>query len=236
MITEIIRKMLPQNIVHDIERPFRERLDSGRLSFSHEGEDLILDRYFDGRVTGFYVDVGSHHPIRFSNTYFFYLKGWSGINIDALPGNKQLFDAVRPRDTNLELAVSDVEEITTYYMFSEPALNTFCKAEADYKSSLNNYDLIGTVNLNTLKLSNILDGHIESNSIDFMSIDVEGLEMNVLRSNNWNRYRPKIVLVELLRHSFEEVLASELYFFLKSVGYEIVSKTHNTLFFMARNS
>jgi len=234
MIGEIIKRILPKHVVYDIELPFREMLQSGRLSFSHEGEDIILDRYFQGRDTGFYVDIGSHHPIRFSNTHFFYLRGWRGINVDALPGSKDLFDEFRPGDINLEAAVSDVEEVAKYYMFSEPALNTFCKTEAEYKASLESCDLIGSVDLSTLRLAKILDQYVGDNIIDFMSVDVEGLEMNVLRSNNWDRYRPQMVLVELLRHSFDEVLSSRLNAFLKSRDYEIVAKTQSTLFFRAR--
>lgn len=236
MINRIIRKLLPDQIIYDIERPFREKLQNGKLSFSQEGEDIILERYFYDRNSGFYVDIGSHHPVRFSNTYYFYLKGWNGINIDALPGNKQLFDVYRPRDINLELAISDVENTSTYYMFNEPALNTFCKEEAEYKSKLDNYRIVDSISLNTVKISSVLDKYIGNNNIDFMSVDVEGLEMNVLRSNSWDRYRPKIILVELLRHSFQDIWSSPLYLYLKSKGYEMVSKLHNSLFFMEKNS
>ena len=59
------------------------RTTNPRYSFSQEGEDLLIDRMFDGQSVGFYVDVGAHHPTRFSNTYLLYLRGWRGINIDA---------------------------------------------------------------------------------------------------------------------------------------------------------
>jgi len=78
-----------------------------RISYSQEGEDLILERFFEGMNTGFYVDVGAFHPKRFSNTYIFYKKGWHGINIDARPGSMKLFNFVRPRDINLEIPISN---------------------------------------------------------------------------------------------------------------------------------
>ena len=76
-------------------------------SFAQEGEDMILKRIFEGVRSGFYIDIGAFHPSKFSNTYYFYLRGWSGINIDPQPGVKSLFDKMRPRDINLELAISD---------------------------------------------------------------------------------------------------------------------------------
>jgi len=95
-------------------------------SWSQEGEDLILSRYFENlKANGFYVDVGAHHHLRFSNTYKFYKQGWYGINIDAMPGSMDLFNRLRPRDINLEKSVSDSKQIMTYYAFNEPALNGF---------------------------------------------------------------------------------------------------------------
>src|SRR5437868_6288327 len=83
------------------------------MSYSQDGEDLVLSRFLSSENKGFYVDVGAHHPTRFSNTYFFYKKGWRGINIDAMPGSMIAFDKMRPRDTNVEAAISDNDsEIT----------------------------------------------------------------------------------------------------------------------------
>ncbi|MCP2732462.1 FkbM family methyltransferase, partial [Symplocastrum sp. BBK-W-15] len=96
------------------------------LSYSQEGEDMIISRFFEGKKQGFYVDVGAHHPQRFSNTYRFYLQGWRGINIDAMPGSMEIFNKIRANDINLEISISDCNQILTYYEFNEPALNGFC--------------------------------------------------------------------------------------------------------------
>ena len=69
---------------------------------------MILRRIFIGKLTGFYVDIGAHHPKRFSNTYIFYQRGWRGINIDAKPGTKEVFNKLRPRDINLEVPISEL--------------------------------------------------------------------------------------------------------------------------------
>lgn len=97
----------------------------GRNSYSQEGEDLILNRLFANKDKGFYIDIGAHHPYRFSNTYLFYLNGWTGINIDAMPGSMTPFKSKRPKDINLEVPILDKEGIMTYYQFNEPALNGF---------------------------------------------------------------------------------------------------------------
>ena len=86
-------------------RPYEDWDQFVNLSFSQEGEDLVLYRLLGHQTKGVYVDVGAHHPYRFSNTFKFYLLGWSGINIDPLPGSKQLLDEKRPRDINLEAGI-----------------------------------------------------------------------------------------------------------------------------------
>lgn len=74
--------------------------------YSQEGEDLLLSRILGDKKDGFYVDVGAHHPFRFSNTYLLYKQGWRGINIDAMPGSMKLFNRFRPRDINIECGVA----------------------------------------------------------------------------------------------------------------------------------
>jgi FkbM family methyltransferase len=72
-----------------------------RLSYAQEGEDVLLDRLLAKQTDGFYVDVGAHHPKRFSNTHYFYMRGWSGINIEPNPVVVGSFRQMRRRDINL---------------------------------------------------------------------------------------------------------------------------------------
>jgi FkbM family methyltransferase len=208
-----------------------------QMSFSQEGEDMILSRLFEGgKKQGFYVDVGAHHPQRFSNTYRFYLEGWNGINIDALPGCMQRFNEVRPLDINIEGAISDKEEELTYYQFNEPALNTFSEKLARDRNGLHNYRLIGKKKIVTMRLKDILDTYLpKGQMIDFMNVDVEGLDLNVLKSNNWKKYKPKVVLVEdLQRFSLDKIKTSPVVEYLDMQGYELTSNAVNTLFFAKR--
>lgn len=208
----------------------KKRHDYHSLSFSQEGEDGVLERIFERKSCGFYVDVGSHHPQRFSNTYRLYLRGWNGINIDPLPGSKKRFDALRQRDINLELGVSDSTGELAYYSFDEPALNTFDPIVAASR----NLPFISKDRIQVLPLRDVLDRHLDSNQkIDFLTIDAEGLDLQVLRSNDWARYRPSYVLAEALgMRDLNEVISSELYAYMASHGYSLFAKCVNTLFFV----
>lgn len=201
-----------------------------QISFSQEGEDGVLHRLFERKPFGFYIDVGSHHPQRFSNTYRFYLRGWRGINIDPLPGSKARFDALRQRDINLELGISDSTGDLAYYSFEEPALNTFDPNVAVSRDSR----LISKECIQVLRLSDVLDRHLPPNQkIDFLTIDVEGLDLQVLRSNDWSRYRPSYVLAEALgMRDISQVVNTELCAYMASQGYSLYAKCVNTLFFV----
>lgn len=236
IVKHIIKTLTPNSLKiiyeSDIRKRYEEKYKYINLSFAQEGEDLILNRFFKNKQIGFFVDVGAHHPIRFSNTYKFYLMGWRGINIDAMPGSMKSFNEIRPGDINLEIPVSESSDTLTYYIFNEPALNTFSKTEALRKDGLNNYKIIDGKKLKTQRLDSILDKYLPKNQqIDFFTIDVEGMDFFVLKSNNWEKYSPNMVLVEDLQSDFESVFSADLYFFMKTKGYKFVARTYNTLFF-----
>ena len=201
------------------------------LCYGQDGEDLILNRMLDGQTHGFYVDVGAHHPVRFSNTYLFYKRGWRGINIDAMPGSMKKFDKVRPRDINIECGVAGSAGKLMYCRFNEPALNTFDATEAAHKNKPP-YQLIDTVEVTVERLDNLLARHLPAGQqIDFLSVDVEGKDEEVLRSNDWSRYRPRFILAETLRTDMLHLSECSVVQFLRSVGYTPVGKAYNTSFF-----
>jgi len=205
------------------------------LCYGQDGEDLILNRLLEGKRTGFYVDVGAHHPMRFSNTYLFYKRGWNGINIDAMPGSMVSFYRIRPRDINIECGVASQRGILTYYCFDEPALNTFDRAEAELKNSPP-YRILKTVEVAVDRLEAIIDKYLPpGQQIDFLNVDVEGKDEEVLRSNDWKRYRPRFILAETLRGDILNMAKCPIVQFLQTVGYRPVSKAYNTSFFAREN-
>lgn len=205
------------------------------LSFSQEGEDRILTRLFERQEKGFYIDIGAHHPQLFSNTYLFYLRGWRGINIDAMPGSMDAFREIRPDDINLELAIAEKEGELTYHMFNNPAYNGFSEELSEKRNGLRGVvKLIDRKSVKTYRLDDILDKYLpDSAAVDFMSIDVEGLDYQVLLSNSWDKYRPKFILIEELNFDLSQPLeASKSYTFLINQGYKLFAKTVNTIIYI----
>jgi FkbM family methyltransferase len=201
-------------------------------AYSSEGEDLILKRIFDNKTNGVYVDVGAHHPFRVSNTYLFYKMKWTGINIDPMPGSKALFDRYRPQDVNLEMGVSAVRQQLTYHIFNEPALNTFSPQKVEEYTQDPKYQVIKEKKIETWPLADILDHYLPAGKpIDFLTIDAEGLDMDVLQSNNWKKYRPTYILVESDPFLLSNMQHSELGQFMQQAGYAIFAKTYYTYFF-----
>ena len=204
----------------------------GTKSYSQEGEDMILRRLFEGKSNGFYVDVGAHHPRRFSNTFYFYRRGWRGINIEPNPDAMAAFRSARSRDTNLQLGIGETEGVLTYYCFEEPALNTFDSSVAHKRQTEHDRPLAKTQEIPVRRLSAVLEAHVPTEqTIDFLSIDVEGFDLSVLRSNDWKRFRPHCVLVESLDKTLEEIVTGDVCVFMKERGYVVFAKTFNTLFF-----
>lgn len=202
-------------------------------SYSQEGEDMILRRIFDKNEKGFYVDVGAFHPTRFSNTYYFYKKGWRGINIDAMPGSMKKFNYQRSRDINIEIPVSSNKTILTYFAFNEPALNTFSETLAKERDGKDGYKILFDRKIETSTLSEILNKYIppDIKEIDFLSIDVESLDYDVLISNDWDKFIPKIILIEDLKFDIHNLSNSDIVSFLTNKKYSFFAKTVNTLFF-----
>ena len=233
----LARAVFPDEIVRKL-RDFNNMFLGGysRKSYSQEGEDLVLWVLLGDRVNrpGFYVDIGAHHPYRFSNTCIFYKNGWHGINVDATPGSMRPFRRLRRRDVNLECGISGEEGEMTYFIFDEPALNTFSEELArEYQE--NGRKLISRQTVATRTLGSLLDEYMPAGTeIDFMSVDVEGLDLQVLRSNDWQRYRPYILVVEALDMELARLGEAEMYNYLAELNYEWVAKTFNTLFFRSR--
>lgn len=203
-------------------------------SYAQEGEDLALLRLLGDVRTGFYVEVGCHHPFRFSNTYLFYKKGWRGICLDPLPGTAKLFNRWRPRDIALEVGVSSKPSFLTYYMFNEPALNTFDVKLAKERDGLRSYRIVREISIRTERMDSIIERHlpVSVRDIDFFSIDVEGLDLDVLHSNDWHRFNPKAVVAECLDGGTFAIHGDPITNYLCEFGYAPYAKTGHSVIFV----
>lgn len=207
------------------------------LSYSQYGEDMILRAIFARYPSvyhGFYIDVGAHHPKRFSNTCYFYERGWRGICIDPVPGGTYRFARHRPRDIFLDVGIAKNEGEMTYYIYDEPALNTFSRAIVE-KSS---HKVLRTQKIKTLPLSRVLDEWLPRGQvIDFLSVDTEGFETDVLSSNDWNRYRPRVVVVEEMSiQSFSDIVDLGIEHLMRRHGYQAVSRIPSGLIYVDATS
>ena len=212
---------------------FLTNIKYARISFSQEGEDLILSRIFEYKDKGFYIDIGAHHPSRFSNTKILYDKGWHGINIDAMPGSMMPFRIQRKRDINIEAAISDIETELDFFIFNEPALNGFDKGLSEERDTKFFY-IKDIIKIKTKTLSQILQNINLPLNIDFMTIDVEGLDLKVLKSNDWQKYRPNFIIIEILEN--ENFINNEIYQYLITKEYKFYSKLKYTYFFINRKN
>jgi len=205
------------------------------LYWSQEGEDILIKRIFANKKNGFYVDVGAHHSSRFSNTYKLYKENyWRGVNIDPSLSSYLDLKKKRKRDININVGISDKKEILKFYSFNEGALNTF---NLKKKNQLKlNYKLKKTERTQCKKLSEVLDGCLKKDiKIDLLTIDTEGHDLKVLKSNNWNKYLPDYIIVEISSSTLDEIMKDPITKFLKKRCYSIYSKLHKSVIFKLIN-
>lgn len=205
-----------------------------KKSYSQDGEDMLLSAFFDemgGVHKGFFIDIGALHPFRFSNTAHFYELGWCGINIEPTPDAIEPFNKYRKRDINLNIGIGSKHDELTFYCFHEPALNSFSKELSEERHHNTKFKIKEEKKIKIYPLAEILDQYLPSGQeINFMTIDVEGLDLQVLQSNNWEKYKPAFVLAEDII-SFSDLNRSEVFNFLMSKNYELVAKTQRTMVF-----
>jgi len=169
------------------------------ISYAQNREDIIIDAFFKGKPTGFYVDVGANHPVIDSVTKFFYVKGWTGINIEPNSRLAGLLKADRPRDTTLVKGVSNHQGTAKLRIYKNgDGLSTYSedvKSETGtvYDAAKAEYEDVET-EIDTL--ANIFSTTPGLPKIDFMKVDVEGMEHEVLLGNDWKKYRPELICIE----------------------------------------
>lgn len=170
------------------------------FSFSQYGEDLLvweLLRREGRRSGGFYVDIGAFDPILYSNTNLLHHRGWCGLNLDLSDEAIARFNQLRPKDRNVLCAVSEKEQEMIFCKYSVAATNRLLPASSKDRRSLLQEEPIEIKMMKALPLAAILDKYLPREArFDFLDIDCEGHDLAVLRSNDWAKYRPFILLVE----------------------------------------
>ena len=172
-----------------------------KKSYSMDKEDLVIEEYFKNKNKGVYIDVGCYHPLQRNNTMLLYQKGWRGINIDISDFSIKLFKFLRPDDFNLNVAVSNKEgEIDMFFQKKLSQLSTIKEnsAKKAFQGNILNQKILSR------KLTSILDeGKYKDQKIDFLNVDAEGADFEVLQSLDFNKYSPELICIEVIEKDLE---------------------------------
>ena len=205
-----------------------------RLAYSHWGVDLIITKLLNSKNKGIYIDVGCHHPFLNNHSYLLYKSGWEGINIDIDYNSIDMFNFFRKSDVNIQTAVTDHKgEVDLFFYHNRAAKNTISK---EFGSDAKEQKKINSDTLNNI----IENSKFKDSKVDFVSIDVEGNEMNVLNGFNLKKYKPKLILLEFIlpnkkefyEKDINEITNSEVYNFLIKNEYKLINWNHDDLLFM----
>jgi FkbM family methyltransferase len=187
------------------------------LSYAQNMEDYHLWLAFGGQRSGTYIDVGAGHPIADNVSFFFYERGWQGIVVEPQRNLIDLYSRVRPRDTSVCALIGTRSGLTDFHVFDAfHGLSTTSEKHAGAARSLG--VAYQTIQVPMISLAQLCKDHAVS-TIDFLKIDVEGAEADVLRSGDWDRYRPKAVVVEAITPGSGEPSWQEWEPFLIAQGY-----------------
>jgi len=207
---------------------YRPKIFFPKKTYSMYGEDLIIKKFFKKKQKGFYVDVGCYHPLDGNNTYLLYRKGWTGINLDINKLSIELFNAARKEDHNVNVAVlNKSKKVKIYFRRKINMLNTVDKkfATINFKKGFQ------TKFINSNTLNSILKrSKFKNKKIDFLNLDIEGNELNALKSIDFKKYKPKLICVEI--HNIEKTHKNYsdyykrnlIYKFLNNRGYKLLWK------------
>ncbi len=219
---------------------FHKRLFFKKSYYSFSGVDVIIENIFRNKDSGFYIDVGCQHPIKNNNTYHLYKKSWQGINIDLDIDNINLFNTARPKDHNVNVAVSNqIGEADLYFYHKKSPINTIDKKTSNYqKAQVSSIKKVKTDTLNNI----IKNSKYNNMKFNFLSIDVEGHELEVLKGLDFNKYKPDVIVVEFLDLStkklevknlnIENLFKTELYKYLITKNYILVNYIYSDLIFI----
>ena len=205
-----------------------------KIFYSNWGIDMMADEFFKKKEKGVYIDIGCHQPILNNNTYRLYKRGWTGINVDLDYNTIDMFNFFRKKDLNIQAGVSNtVEEKKLYFFHNRSAINTLSES-AGLKAK--EVRTIQTTTLNKI----IENSRFKDMEIDYISIDVEGHELSVLEGLNFKKYRPKLVILELIDPSIKEfheqklqnVLNSSINKFMENEDYKLINWIHDDLVYV----
>ena len=207
-----------------------------RNTYSRDQEDLFINDYFKEKSNGFYIDIGCYHPIKYSNTALLYNRGWKGINIDMNQTSIDLFNILRKRDKNICAAISNTSKKTIQYfdhLFSP--INTLDKNFSSIASKKLSFRKHTEKTIQTYRFNQIIQKYnINIKQIDFINIDVEAHDLEVLEGIDLSLFKAKVICVEMANNQ-NNIKEKKIRDYLNKYKYELIKKIGFNEFFELRD-
>jgi FkbM family methyltransferase len=183
-----------------------------------------------------YVDIGAHHPRNFSTTFLLYRLGWTGLLVEPNPALAQQLRRWRHRDVVEQCAVSDSSGTATFYMYANPCYSTLSAAHAarlqDQEGMRPEQEIVTPVR--TLRELAIAHPSVFGRA-ELLKVDAEGHDIQVLRSNDWSTFRPRLVVAEMLGETAATAGRDQVAEFLQEQGYFLRSFLYHSAIFERRD-
>lgn len=194
--------------------------------YAEFAEDVMVNRILKKIKKGFYVDIGAYHPYKGSLTYNLYSRKWNGMNLDISKSSIDLFNIARPSDININCAVSEFNGETFYYENSPINQQNSLIPQDDNQKK---------IKIQSYKLSEILKMQ-NINSVDYINIDTEGNELEVLMGIDFSKINPTLFTIEDNSFDLNNEIKKKKIIFLKEKNYELINIIGVTMFFVKKDS
>jgi hypothetical protein len=199
--------------------------DYSKISFAQLGEDIVLQHIFNNVIKiskGFYVDIGCNHPVFISNTFLFYLIGWSGLAIDASSECIDLFKKIRQRDISVWSGVGLENSEQDFFRFEDAAVSTLTAQQAMEWQTKYGWKLKDIIKVPVQTINSLLEKHLPAGvDIDYLNVDIEGLDSSVISQFDFSLFKPKVISIELHGVDVADAHSNEAVKLLKSKGYRL---------------
>lgn len=178
-------------------------IDYGKHSYSQCGEDLIIQYIFHlrGIENPSYIDIGASDPFYLNNTALLYSKGSRGINIEANPALIGSFIKHRPEDININVGIGSENTTLDFFVINDPTLSSFSKEESEKFIVTGKYKIVNTIKISLTTIKEILDKHFTGKFPDFLTLDAEGMDYEILKTIDFKNNSPKVICVEAAEYS-----------------------------------
>lgn len=211
-------------------------MNKQKVSYAQSGEDIVIEFIFDTLQTpvNSYLDIGAHHATYLSNSYYFYKKGVVGVCVEPDPVLCEAIKQVRPNDICLQVGIgSGARKKAPFYIMDPPTLNTFSKKEAEtYEQYYPWTKIVKETSIKLVSVNTIL-GKYFNKGLDILSVDTEGMDLEIIKNIDFNKYHPRVICVETATYTGKHSLSKnkELISYLLARDYFVYADTFvNTIF------